>query len=82
MKKKNFAKRLKLNKRTVSTLDGEQLLRAKGGITGVCSEEPELCETYPILQCNSVKPNPGCGPSDTMEGCYPTQEGCISIVEC
>jgi hypothetical protein len=74
MKKKKFVKRLALNKRTVSTLDGEQLLRAKGGISRLCSEVPELCETYPILQCNSVKPNTGCQPSETYQGCYPTQD--------
>ena len=76
MKTKKIAKKLTLNKATITNIGTEELNIVKGGVTGgdLCSQEPQLCDTFPILECNSVRDNTGCSPSETAERCYPTQD--------
>jgi len=58
MKSKKLGKKLTINKNTVLNLDQKELTKAVGGVTLVgplCSQVPELCNTFPIMQCNSIR---------------------------
>ncbi len=73
MNTKKITRKLVLNKTTISNVGIDELSNVKGGITAICSDLTQ-CDTFPILECNSVKPNTGCSPSETAESCYPTQD--------
>lgn len=58
MKSKKLGKKLVINKATVTNIGNEELNKVVGGVTLIgplCSQVPELCDTFPILQCNSIK---------------------------
>jgi hypothetical protein len=44
MKKKNFNKKLSLNRRTIANLNSTQLKRAKGGGTYITECQPDTCD--------------------------------------
>ncbi len=64
MKTKKFNKKLVLNKKTIADLNHLQMndVRAGEDTDGCtqtcprqCSEPPEACLTWPVLECNSIK---------------------------
>lgn len=73
MKKRKINKKLSLNKSTVSSLNGQQLVNAKGGDfpTGL------ICETADGTACPEY-----CGPFIETMGCGGTYDqtcGCLTV---
>lgn len=84
MKKKKFNKKLVLNKRTITNLgNGEMRILNGGDLTDTCprqcSEPPEACDTWPVLQCESVK---NCDTRGCTNYCTVVTLQCDCTLEC
>ena len=72
MKKKNFNKRLSLNRRTIANLNSTQLKKAKGGTIYITACQPDTCDQT-------------CDPRDTCHDscdCHTNYPFCTYYTQC